>query len=745
MKMKIRLKKTSYLWLFFACAGLLATAYLTYHYFSVRDSLLDKAREYGRQKTINASQELSSFIMMLKPLADSVAQELSEREFSKEELEQFLAKKKPDEITGLGVAFLPYKFDRQTKLYAPYVFEREGKNVVTHLEKSYDYTLPENTWFAQTLKRGSGFIEPYYGKVTKTIVADYQKTFYYTDANGKKYPAGIVYATQSVEHLKHVLDTLFLGKTGYWFMLTKKGFFLSHPQSQLVHKRVTIFDLAKRIGNTDLENIGNKIIKKEKVFFEYDNELTGAPSWLFSEPIAQTNWSIVGIFDKNELNVNPDILRRNLILPVFAFVLFCIMSILFFISLFNDEKLARWWFASFIISLALAGLIVWIWYATSLYPGYQHEITHRVANKRGLYAYLKEASARQRYGIRVDQDIDLSQRLQEGDTDILSQEPQVSLFEQSREALQKGFADARFIPTGIFINNLQFVSANEIQISAYVWQRFTEGLHDEIPRGPMFPQAFEVKINEVSRIKYGDTETILWEVYGKLSQFLQFDQYPFDTKALRIQLWHRYSKENIVLVPDLNAYQLINPRSLPGIDDDVYLPGWNLVSTHFGYKMVNYASNLGNYETGPFGVYSAIDKSEVPELFFDILVTRRLLDTVVSDFLPISVIAFLLFVILLTSVQQGYALLGYAASVFFATVIAHVRFRAKIPQAQLVYFESFYFMMYVAILAILLVTLLYQLGFRIPFIRYRENLLSKLLYWPLLFAALVAITMVYLY
>ena len=58
MKMKIRLKQTSYLWLLFACVSLLATVYLTYHYFSVRDSLLDKAREYGRQKTINASHEL---------------------------------------------------------------------------------------------------------------------------------------------------------------------------------------------------------------------------------------------------------------------------------------------------------------------------------------------------------------------------------------------------------------------------------------------------------------------------------------------------------------------------------------------------------------------------------------------------------------------------------------------------------------------------------------------------------------
>jgi len=320
-----------------------------------------------------------------------------------------------------------------------------------------------------------------------------------------------------------------------------------------------------------------------------------------------------------------------------------------------------------------------------------------------------------------------------------------SLFDKAKEALHKGFYDSHFIPTGIFINNIRFVSANQIEVSAYVWQRFITGLHDEVPRGLMFPQASTVTVDEVSRIKEGNAEVILWEVYATLNQFLDFDQYPFDTKAIQIQLWHRYSKENVVLVPDLNAYQLINPRSLPGIDDDVYLPGWNLVATHFGYKTVNYASNLGNYKVGPFGVYDSVDKSGVPELYFDLLVTRQLLDTVVSDLLPIAVIAFLLFVILLTSVQLGYLVSGSCASVFFATVIAHVRFRGKIPRAQIVYFESFYFMMYIMILMILLVTLLYQLEFDIPFIRYRKNMISKALYWPFLFGCLAALTLIYLY
>ncbi len=745
MTKRFQLKRTSYIWLLLACAGLVGTIYFTYNFFAVRDRLLGQAREYARKDTINASKELSSFITMLKPLAESIANELSSKKLSKAEIEALIREKKSPAIAGLGVAFLPHAFGPDTKLYAPYITEQDGEVKMMHLETVYDYTKPKNTWFNKPLKKGSGFMAPYYGQVSKTILVEYAVPFYYIDADGKKRPAGIVYANQNVEHLKHVLDTLFLGKTGYWFILTKKGVFLSHPQTQFAHKQLTIFELADQLKNPALAKVAEQITKQQQVFFEYDNEITGAPSWLFADPIEGTSWSIVGVFDKGELDVQPNMLRHNLIIPVLAFIFFVIMGIIFFLSLFAQQSPTRWWLASCMVSLSLIGLILWIWYVSSIYPSYQHEVAHQVENKMGLFDYLKKETARQRYGVRVDQMAEGSDRSDIESEKKSAPQEEMSLFEKAKDALHAGFYDARFIPTGIFINNIRFVSASQVEMSAFIWQRFTDGLHDDVPRGPMLPQASAVQINEVSRIKEGKTEVILWEVFATLNQLLDFDQYPFDTKAIHIQLWHRYSAQDVVLVPDLNAYQLINPRSLPGIDDDVYLPGWNLVATHFGYKTVNYTSNLGNYKVGPFGVYDSVDKSGIPELFFDLLVTRQLLDTVVSDLLPVAVIAFLLFVILLTSVQQGYALIGSCASVFFATVIAHVRFREKIPRAQIVYFESFYFMMYILIILVLLVALLYQLEFNIPFIRHRKNMISKLLYWPFLFGSLAAITMAYLY
>ncbi len=739
MKINLPLHRNSIIWLTLAGISVAISGFLGFRYISIRNNLLHKAEENARHETEKASRKLNDFIDVLKPIAQNLAEEIGSKSLTRQQIVELIIKKKPIEVSGLGVAFLPNKFGPETKLFAPYYFEANGKNSMLFLEDIYDYTKERTTWFQRPIKKGADFIEPYYGKASKTILAEYSVPIYRTSTHGKKQIIGIVYANQSVEHLNHILATLFLNQTGYWSIITKKGNFLAHPQEQLVHRQTSIFDLAKKLGNASLAEAGNKIIKKERVFLEYNNEITGAPSWLLSEPIEGTNWSIVGVFDKSELNISSDILRHNLIFPSLSLLLFIIMLTFFIFSLFTINHPAKWWIASGIISVALIMQVIWVWYATFNYPNFQKETFYTVKNKAELHAYLKKEAALFRYGKKTNEKGALAETTEK--------EPkQNTLLAQANEALIYGYQDARYIPTGIFVNNISFVASNQIQISAYIWQRFTDGMHDTVSHGFLLPQSMDTKITKISSIKEGNVETILWEVQAKLNQLLTYKSYPFDAKNLRIQIWHQSGKKNIILVPDLDSYQLINPRSLPGINSDTFIPEWNIVGSKFGYKKINYSSNFGFYSVGPFGVYNSIDKSEVPEMFFELLITRKLIDTLVSDLLPIAVIAVLLFVILLTSTAQTQSsVISYCASVFVATVFAQIRFRSKIPQAQIVYFESFYFLMYAMILMMLLITISYQFQFKISFLKHRDTITAKILYWPILFSWLSFITLWYLY
>ncbi len=733
MKIKFKMQRLSYIWLACALISLMFSIYLGYRFISIQHNLQYQAKTNARQTTDKAARELNRFITMLKPIAHEVAEKIGSSRMSKEEIIQLIKDKKPDDITGLGVAFIPYFMDPETEFFAPYYFESDGKQKLSDLSTSYDYTTRD--WFYPTMKSGGGFVDPYYGKATNTILADYIIPIYHTNNQGKKEPIGIVYANQSVEHLNHILDTLFLDHSGYWAILTKKGTFLAHPQEQLIHKQITIFDIAKKIGNFALVNAAQKIIEQKPIFFEYNNEITGSPSWLFSEPLTDTPWSIMGIFDKNELNIDPQVLRHNFINPSLAAALFLIFFTFFIFSLFTKDYPARWWVASIVISLALIGQMIWVWYASYTYPEFHQKKSYVVKNKGDLYDYLKKETTPIRYGIKTEDTITFKHKDSKRDAPARDKE----------EALLHGYKNARYIPTGIFINSIQFITSNQIKMNGYVWQRFIKGIQDHIPRGITFPQSSDTSLTELSRITEKNIETIVWEVHAKLNQVLHFKKYPFDTKALQIQLWNRYTKKSVVLVPDLSAYQLINPRSLPGIDDDTYIPGWDIVSSNFGYKKVNYSSNFGAYSVGQFGVYTSTDKSGIPELFFDVFIRRNLIDTLISDLLPIAVIAVLLFVILLTSAEQKLMVIGSLASVFFATIFAQIRFRSKIPEAQVVYFESFFFLMYAMILVILILTILKYMKFTIPLLQRRDNFFMKILYWPVLFGSLACITLFYLY
>ena len=77
-----------------------------------------------------------------------------------------------------------------------------------------------------------------------------------------------------------------------------------------------------------------------------------------------------------------------------------------------------------------------------------------------------------------------------------------------------------------------------------------------------------------------------------------------------------------------------------------------------------------------------------------------------------------------------------------ALVIAfsHIDIRRKIGAEQVFYLEYFYFTIYLTILAVSINSVAFAMGKRVRFIQYRDNLITKLLYWPFLLLFIFAIS-----
>ncbi len=699
------------------CISLTLTGLLTLKHIKNKYTVINAAHMQAQQETIHAAQQLDSFITELIPLVHSLSNELTTKKLSKEQIEERL-QQKPVEISGFGVAFEPYAYDNKDRLYAPYYVEKDDKQQLLHLDSLYDYTQPEHTWYHQSLTKGPGFIDPYFGSISGTILAEYAEPFYATDKEtGGEKPVGIVFANQTIEHLQHILSTLYLGQTGYWFLLANDGSFLSHPNMHLVKERTSIFDLAKKLDSEELYCAGNKAVQGESGATEYDNEITKKPSWLFFEQLPSTKWILCRVYDKDEVPLDKDLLRRQLmhiVLSAFASLLFIVL----FFMMSIQKNTRRWWYISFTIATIFAATLGLLWYISWLYPDYKENLIP-IRDKIGLYTFLDT---------HVNQSVTLEQQ-------------KANIHKLLTYRYKKG----QYIPTGIFVSHLTFSAENQINIVCYIWQRYFDGIHDNVSRGFILPQATTVKKTELYRRKEAKTEVIIWQVKAVLNQDIIYQRYPFDVKDLQLQIWHQDFEKNIILVPDLDSYQLINPSIRPGLSPTVYFPGWSIKGSYFGYMKNIYNTVFGLYSYGPFGIYKKVEKSQTPELYFAITAQRYLFNILIADLLPIAVIALLLFVLLLTSVPQGYGILGSCATVFFGLLFEQIRFRTKIPSAQLVYFENFYLILYAMILAIVIVALLYLLKFNINFIQYKKNLIAKLLYWPIVLGFSLGITLLYLY
>lgn len=676
-----------------------------YSYWYHKNKSEQEAKQTAKQEAVKAVQQIDLNLRKLKDSATTIADDLTTKKLADKELTERLKStmQKNPNFFGVGAAYVPYAYKPDIRLYVPYYFKKEGQLQLT-VQPSYDYTQPENEWYNRPLKEGGIWLEPFYAKAARAILAEFSTPFYRVDdATQQKKVAGVVYADYSLENLKSMMSSLNLGKTGYGFILSKKGVYISHPLEDFVTSKKSIFDFAQERNNPQLKLLGEKAIAGESGFVEVNDQVTGQSSWVFYEPIPSTGWTMAVVFFKREIITGTDTLQRQLIR-----ILLATLAFLFFLSILvfrvHTGKVSRLW--AFVYSsnaLFIAG-IGSIWYLT-----------------------LHDRSD----GNDSDQQI------------VLVSQAGLNKFLSAREELLKNskYGKSLYIPTGLFIQSLEFNTANNVSVTGYVWQKFTKGIHDGVSRGFIMPESVDkVDVTESYRQQRGNEEVIGWYFRAKLRQNFDYSQYPLDSKNVRIRLWAKDFDKNVVLVPDFDAYDLLNPTSFPGMEKDLVLSGWKLDSSFFEYALNSYNTN--------FGLTTYVEQQKFPELYFTIVIKRHLLPIFIANVMPLSVVSFLLFALLTITRKKADGPLGFSAKdtiqnsagLLFIVLLNQINLRGSIASMGIIYLEYFYFVVYLMVLLVLVNALLFVFGFKIRLIQEQDNLVPRLLYWPTLLGLLLMIT-----
>ncbi len=317
------------------------------------------------------------------------------------------------------------------------------------------------------------------------------------------------------------------------------------------------------------------------------------------------------------------------------------------------------------------------------------------------------------------------------------------------------------IPTAVFIQSLNFNSSSQVNLTGYISQIHAQSKYkgipgEEIPVGFIFPEAVESGSNIEPKFAYREQikdnkEVIVWYFEATLKQKFDYSKYPFDHKTVWIRFWSKDFLRKTILVPDFSSYKSTKVDDAFGYDENIVLGQWQLLETFFDFHQEDYNTH--------FGTYGKAYQNNQPELYFNIVIKRRFLNSFVVYIIPLLTIASLAFATLLMMTKDEKqasthgintsGVIGVCSGLFFLVLLSQVQIREQFAGSNIVYLEFLYPIMNITLLGVAANSYIFShkntekyLAFR--WIHYEDNLIPKLLYWPVLLGSVTIMSAVVL-
>jgi len=654
-----------------------------------------RASEYGAA----IERELRAF----PPMVEDLAAQLNSGRLEPANLEAGLAaalQSRPT-VFEVGVAYLPFATGSGVRLFAPHAARSGAGGAIEtfQLERRYDYTTYD--WFKQGIVK-AGWGEPYFGTATKTLVVGYQSPFF-RPGDPQQQPIGVVRINLSLAGVRSLVSAVSVGRTGYGFLLSSQGVYLSHPLEQYVTKR---FDALPGAGSQTERDGVQRALNGNANETDEISTVNGQEVMRVLQPIPVTNWVLGVAFFKDELTLESQEVRR-----AFMRIMMSGLLLAFGLTLVgfrvHEGQHRQLWSAAIVLGALLAAGIFTMWWLTLNYPDRNGETSTPILDSAGLQKFVT---------------------------------PHVE-----RAATSPAGAPLE-IPTGVLVRTIRLVDANNVVVSGDVWQRIPRAARDTIAPGVVMPDAESTAFDSISTRQAGDDDILGWTFRASLREPSQWSsKYPFDRALVRVRMMPRSSARPAILVPDLQSYRLLTPSTLPGIEGSLILPGWRLDHSYFSYLAQDPAT---------VAMRNGQDKALPYDLAFNVVAQRRFLDPFISSILPIIVIVCLLFGLLIVGSKQATKVTatGFkatdvvraSAALLFPALIAQVNLRSKVGASELIYVEYFYFILYASILAVAANAIVFTLSGS-GIVHLRDNLVPKLLFWPAIVGACFAVSLAFLY
>ncbi|WP_029897747.1 SpoIIE family protein phosphatase [Desulfohalovibrio reitneri] len=279
--------------------SLILAGILGYNYVFSKNIIEDLAEENGENLARATAGRIGEVFSSVRKVVDSVAYTLDEGGVTQttiRDLGRRVLRDNP-EIYGTCVAYAPYAYDPSVKYFAPYQYRTEDGIASSHLGGP-DYQYFYMDWYQLPMELEKPvWTEPYFDKGGgQALMTTYAAPF---SMDGEE-PSGVVTADINLEWLQELVSGVSVYESGFVFLLSRYGAYISHPDQELVMNE-TVFTRAEALDNPGLLEVGRRMVAGESGFAEVDGLPGRGESFIYYLPLPAEHWSLGVVLPKDEL------------------------------------------------------------------------------------------------------------------------------------------------------------------------------------------------------------------------------------------------------------------------------------------------------------------------------------------------------------------------------------------------------------------------------------------------------------
>jgi methyl-accepting chemotaxis protein WspA len=308
-----------------------------YHYYVSRSAVMNIVMRESHKTALATVNRIEEILGAVERIAGNMVNFAAAGDMTPKEVHKYLSAtvEYNDIVFGATMAFEPFALDSSKRLFAPYYYRSEGEVKYADLSDP-DYYYPKWHWYTRPRDAGkAGWSEPYFDEgAGNCVMTTYSAPIYKNRSFGREF-VGVVTNDLSLAWMRRFFDSMSTYKSSYFFLISKDGTFISHPDSSLIMKE-TMYTMARRLGDSTLARVADSMTAGRTGLTRYRSGLTGVEGFIYYMPLRSADWSLGILFSDEEVLADMNDLNREIVyIGIAGFVL------LFFIIILISASITR--------------------------------------------------------------------------------------------------------------------------------------------------------------------------------------------------------------------------------------------------------------------------------------------------------------------------------------------------------------------------------------------------------------------